>query len=274
MSVRIGVSYVRDDDSGRAYLEAVRAAGAEPIVLATPDNCRRWPDHTLAKRFFDDDYAPIQLVHDVDGLLFTGGADVSPMLYHEPMAGSEATDWSRDYVETAQFWLARHRQIPILGICRGLQFLNVVAGGSLVQHLPAADFHRDPAGHHLPRSHPVRINTDSRLGAILTGAADFDSAGTMSIGVNSYHHQGATADRLAPLLSATAVALSPETGSGDSVIEAVESADTTAGREFLLAVQWHPERLQHPVSPALGQRLSFREISERIFAAFVREART
>ena len=272
MSVRIGVSYVRDGDRGQAYLEAIRTAGAEPVALATPRNCPRWPNQERAERFFDEAYPPIQLVHEVDGLLFTGGADVSPMLYHEPMDGSKDTNWSRDYVETAQFWLARRRRIPILGICRGLQFLNVVAGGSLVQHLPSADVHRDPTGHHGPWAHPARLAANSRLGAILAGAAEVDPTGRLTISVNSYHHQGATADRLAPTLGATALALDPEHPDLPAVVEACESADTTNGQEFLLAVQWHPERLNHPVFLAPGQRLSFPEVSERLFAAFVREA--
>lgn len=273
MAVRIGVSYVRPGDAGDAYLDAIRAAGAEPTVLATPNNCQRWPDRDRAAQLLAADYAPIRDVQDVDGLLFTGGADVSPMLYQEPMAGTEASDWSRDYVETEQFWLARRRHLPILGICRGLQFLNVVTGGSLVQHLSTTDVHRDPTGQHKPRSHPVAINAKSRLARILVDAADLDETEPLTIGVNSYHHQGVTLSHLSPTFLATASSIDPNPSDSAEVIEAIESAETCEGHEFVLAIQWHPERTSDSIPPSPGQRLSFREISECIFRAFVAEAR-
>ncbi|MGH2461681.1 MAG: gamma-glutamyl-gamma-aminobutyrate hydrolase family protein [Chloroflexota bacterium] len=272
MAVRIGVTYARPGDAGDAYLDGIRAAGAEPTVLATPDNCRRWPDRDGACQLLAADFAPIRGVQDVDGILFTGGVDVSPMLYHEPMNGTENSDWSRDYVETEQFWLARRRHLPILGICRGLQFLNVITGGSLVQHL-STDVHRDPTGQHKPRSHQVAINPKSRLAKILADATDSDETEPLTIEVNSYHHQGVTTSHLSPTLLEAASSVVPGPADSANVIEAIESAETREGREFVLAIQWHPERMSDPVSRSSGQRLSFQEISERIFRAFVAEAR-
>lgn len=175
----------------------------------------------------------------LSGLLLIGGSDVNPSLYttgpvHPKTYGLYP---ERDETEIGLVRMAIARQMPILGICRGLQVLNVALGGSLVQDIPdqwpGALVH-DADDETIVR-HPIRIEPESRLIQIV---------GAATVEVNSYHHQAI--DRLAPGL--TAVAWAP-----DGVVEAVE------GREwpFVLGVQWHPELLSEREGPhaALFQAL-------------------
>jgi putative glutamine amidotransferase len=155
MTVRIGVSYV-GKRPGPYYLAAIREAGAEPVSLLDDDNLPRWPTAEQAKAIFDPRNPAVVALDDLDGLLLTGGGDVDPMLYREPMNGSELPSWPRDHLETAQYHRARVRGLPIFGICRGLQVLNVAMGGSLVQDLASADAHRDP-NWKKSRSHLARV---------------------------------------------------------------------------------------------------------------------
>jgi putative glutamine amidotransferase len=202
----------------------------------------------------------------LDGLLLTGGGDVDPMLYHEPMKGSDLPSWPRDHLETAQYHRARARGLPIFGICRGLQFLNVAMGGSLVQDLPSADAHRDNAWKE-SRSHLVHVVGGTALARILGGDA---SAEDLVVGVNSYHHQGVSVARLAPGLVASS--FSEAGGAAEDLVEGVETAGTRAGEEFVLGVQWHPERMADPAPVGHQPALSFAETSRRLFRAFVAAA--
>jgi putative glutamine amidotransferase len=269
MAVRIGVSYVGDEKRGRKYLEALRAAGAAPVVLATAESCPQWPTAEQAAALFDPANPAVSRLDELDGLLLTGGGDIDPMLYREPLDGSEEPDWARDHVETAQFHRARVRGLPILGICRGIQFLNVAMGGSLIQHLPSADGHRDPTPAHQSRSHLVRIDPESALARLV---AD-EPSGDLVVGVNSYHHQAISSKGLAPGLIGTSRSLVPGDDAGVGVLEAVESPGTRRGHEFILGVQWHPERGQDAAPLGPGQSLSFGEMSARLFQAFIEAAR-
>src|SRR5439155_11310723 len=143
MTVRIGVSYVRDDKRGRDYLESLRAAGAEPVVLATVETCPQWPSAEQALALFDPASPAVRLLDELDGLLLTGGGDIDPMLYHAVIDGSEEPHWPRDHDETAQFHRARERELPIRGRCLEVQCLDVGRGGRLVQHRRSADPRRD-----------------------------------------------------------------------------------------------------------------------------------
>ncbi len=167
------------------------------------------------------------LLDGVRGLVLTGGEDVHPSRYGaEPHPRLGETDPVRDAVELALFTGARARRVPVLGICRGLQLINVALGGTLYQDLPSERpgrvRHGDGEGAG-GGCHDVRIEPGSRLHRLL-------SAATAS--VNSQHHQGIRA--LAAPLRATALA-------EDGLIEAVEGADEAG--VWLLAVQWHPEEL-------------------------------
>lgn len=265
MPIRIGVSYIRQP-SGQNYLEALREAGAEPVVLATPETCPQWPSGEEARKLFDPAHPAMRRVEELDGLLLTGGGDIDPMLYGEEIDGSDEPNWPRDHVEMAQFRRARARGLPILGICRGIQFLNVAMGGGLIQHLPSSDAHRDRAWKE-PRSHFVQIEGDSALARVLNGEAAED----LVVGVNSYHHQALSTAKLAPGLVATGRSLLPEDEAA-GVIEAVETVGTRSGQEFILGVQWHPERKADPAPRGPAQPIEYREMSNRLFRAFVEAA--
>jgi len=155
----------------------------------------------------------------VDGLLLTGGSDVNPARYGQAKKGSGEPDDLRDELEIRLFQEALTAGIPVLGICRGLQLMNVGCGGTLVQDLPShPQSERGEPGKH-PAAHRVWIAPDSRLAAIM-GAGGYD--------VNSRHHQAI--ESLGQGLEVSAIA-------PDGVIEGIEKP----GEAFVVAVQWHPE---------------------------------
>jgi len=195
----------------RNYVQAISQAGGLPVLLPLE--------------------LPEEQLHDLtgrlDGILFSGGGDVEPALY-----GMESTpevggvDPERDRAETRMLANAVAAGLPFLGICRGLQVIDVALGGTLYTHIasqhPAAlkhDYYPDWPRDHL--AHAVQVAPGSRLAAIL---------GAASLQVNSLHHQGVRA--LAPGLQASAWA-------PDGLVEAFE----LPGHPFGLAVQWHPEWL-------------------------------
>ena len=208
------------------YLDGLRRAGADPIVLNL-DSSPDYLDHLISLS---------------DGILLTGGPDVSPLLYDEsprPLCGA-ACD-VRDKLETHLLSAADQRDIPLLGICRGLQIMNVFFSGSLYQDLPSdssSDIcHRmtPPYDRHV---HEVKITAGSLLHDVL---------GRDILGVNSYHHQGVK--RVGAGLTVSAVA-------SDGLVEALEHR----GKTFMLGVQWHPEFM--PDEPE----------QQWIFQSFVRAA--
>ena len=206
------------------YLDGIAAAGGIPVVLPLTE----------------EEQVLRQLANDVDGFLMTGGQDVSPALYGEERLDScGETLPVRDGMESRIFQLCLERDVPVLGICRGIQLMNVLLGGTLYQDLPSqrptqTEHHMSP-----PYDRPVHQVE------ICKGTPLFDLIQTERMDVNSYHHQ-AVRDK-APALQTMAV-------SEDGLIEAVCLPE----RPFVWAVQWHPE-------------LSWRtdEKSRRIFEAFV-----
>jgi putative glutamine amidotransferase len=155
---------------------------------------------------------------DLDGLLLPGGWDVDPQLYDEPPAPNLGeVDRDLDDAEIRLFEEARARALPVLGICRGQQVINVALGGKLEQHIDEHDV-RAHGRKHL--AHAIEVDQDSELGR---------AAGAAELAVNSLHHQSIS--RLAPGLRATA-------RSQDGVIEGLESEDG-----LVVAVQCHPEEL-------------------------------
>jgi putative glutamine amidotransferase len=150
----------------------------------------------------------------LDGLMLAGGNDVDPALYGaEPAPETEEPDAVRDALERSLIEQALARDLPILGICRGIQMFNAALGGSLIQHIE---------GHRAPRQrevHPVSIEPGSILESILNRGQFM---------VNSRHHQ--CVGKVAPGLAVTAK-------SPDGIVEALEFP----GKRFVLAVQWHPE---------------------------------
>ncbi|MDQ3742518.1 MAG: gamma-glutamyl-gamma-aminobutyrate hydrolase family protein [Actinomycetota bacterium] len=158
------------------------------------------------------------ILERVDGVLLSGGPDIHPCLYGEeehPKLGP--TDIGLDRFEIALTRRALERGLPLLGICRGAEVLNVARGGTLVQHL---DGHRQEEEARVP-THDVRVEEGSRLAAIL---------GTTRAAVNTYHHQAV--ETLGADVRAVAWA-------EDGVVEAIE----IAGAAFAVGVQWHAEGL-------------------------------
>lgn len=203
-----------------SYINAVIAAGGIPLLIpAVLDEARL-----------------LDVLRRVDGLLLTGGGDIDPARFsgtpHPAVYGIEP---ERDQAETSLLRAAVRDGLPFLGICRGIQLVNVALGGGLHTHiadqLPGAlkhDYFPDYPRNQI--AHDVQIEPGSRLARILGGE---------QFGVNSLHHQGIS--QAAPGLEVTA-------HSPDGLVEAVE----LPGHPFGLAVQWHPEWLQeHEAQRAL-----------------------
>ena len=192
--------------SPRDISKAVSEAGGLPVVIPVDDPER------IQK------YAGI-----IDGLILAGGQDISPHLYGEdPREGIKATSPKRDAAEVALTEAFMETGKPILGICRGLQLINAMFGGTLYQDLSENQEIFIKHVQETPTHHPihrVKVDPTSYLGAILPE----------EIKVNSLHHQ--VIRELGDGLKATAIA-------GDGVIEAVETVDT---EKNIVAVQWHPE---------------------------------
>jgi putative glutamine amidotransferase len=180
----------------QTYIRAVEAAGADAVELPPGDAA----------------------LPAVDGLLLPGGWDVDPTLYGErPDEKVGPIDRELDDSELTLFRQARERKLPVLGICRGQQVINVAMGGSLVQHLDDHDL-RALGRKHL--AHTIEVDPASELGR---------AAGEHKIRVNSLHHQAIR--ELAPGLQQTA-------RGEDGTVEGVESDDG-----LIVAVQCHPEEL-------------------------------
>ncbi|MBI1873064.1 MAG: gamma-glutamyl-gamma-aminobutyrate hydrolase family protein [Acidobacteria bacterium] len=189
------------------YVESIKKAGGSPIVL-------------------DYDADPGRVIDAIDGLVLTGGVDVDPSRYGESPHPATEIDDARDAFEFGIAERALARDLPVLAICRGMQLLNVAAGGDLVQDIPSQ--FSTPLDHTVDSSpdavaHKVRIERGSLLARIVTNPAHLETCG-----VNSRHHQSVR--RVAPGFSVSAT-------SPDGVIEGIESRDAS----FCVGVQWHPE---------------------------------
>ncbi len=223
----IGITtYGRDEENKFPlpceYVDAVRRAKGIPVLLP--------PGETAVEGLLDG----------MDGLILAGGGDLDPDCYggqqHETIY---MTDAERDSTEMQLARRAIDRGMPVFGICRGTQVINVVLGGTLFEHLP--DVVGEDIKHRLPprepTEHAVSVKPDSRLASILI-ETEFVSA--------SWHHQSIR--DVAPELDVVAHA-------ADGVIEAVEWPD----HPWLIAVQWHPE-----LTAAKD------EIQQRLFNEFVK----
>ena len=212
MALRIGLSYAPANEKPYPrYVEALRGAAARMgIEIETID---LWSNPDAAT--------------SVDGVLFTGGEDVAPERFgkgnERARCGTIRED--RDEHEFRVLGEARKRELPLLGICRGLQLLNVAYGGSLITDIATAAEHTKKAG--VDAQHGVAVTEKASLVRMLAGADRGH--------VNSSHHQAV--DRLAEPFVVTA------RSANDDLVESFEWKDG-AGKPFLLAVQWHPERMQ------------------------------
>jgi len=186
------------------YVDAVESAGGRPVLIPPSED---GVEETL---------------ETLDGVVFSGGADVDPALYGaDPHPETDVPQARRDRGELALLQAALARDMPVLAVCRGAQLLNVARGGDLVQHLPETlghDVHKQAPGVFI--EHPVEVKEGTRLASILGTHSD--------VTVTSHHHQGL--GRVGDGLVATAWA-------EDGTLEAVEDPS----RRFTLGVQWHPE---------------------------------
>ena len=196
-------SYVNDD-----YIDSVIQNGGVPYIIP----------------FNEDDNVIKEQLNNVQGLILSGGHDVDPAGYDEEPKQKLGEIWpARDHFDMRLLKLAEENGIPVLGICRGMQIINVFHGGSLYQDLSYRDGEtlKHNQGHtpDLP-THSVSLAKNSKIANIL---------GETNFKVNSFHHQ--IVRTVAPDLNG--VGTSP-----DGVVEAIESEDKN-----VIAVQWHPEML-------------------------------
>lgn len=230
----IGVSCGRREDQSQAfinvaYLEAVAAAGGIPVVLPPLEPGPSEPAQVAAA-----------MLARVDGVLLSGGDDVDPQRFgQEPDPRLGWVDPDRDGLELALAQEALRLRRPLLAICRGIQVLNVAAGGDLHQDLGSVarlqHSQRAPRWH---ASHRVTVRPGSLLARLL-------HAGKGDVPVNSFHHQAVR--QVAPGFRAVAEA-------SDGVVEAIE---LDGEGHFCLGVQWHPEHMvgRWPVQRGLFQGL-------------------
>lgn len=191
------------------YMEGIRAAGGLPIILPLKA----------------EEQETEQICDMCDGFLFTGGHDVDPALY-----GAEKSDkcglpnHDRDVLEKRVFDYALAKDKPVFGICRGIQLINALCGGTLYQDLPSEFVGTKKVEHHMTPPYDVPCHEVT----ILENTPLWELLHKSTIAVNSYHHQ-AVKD-LAPTLKPMAI-------SEDGLVEAVYMP----GKKFIQALQWHPE---------------------------------
>ncbi len=202
------------------YVDSLRRAGAVPVLIPPqPENAA-------------------EVLDDVDGLLLAGGEDCDPAAYGEQAHPSvEPMDPRRQANDLSLARIARERGIPTLGICLGVQVMNVAAGGTLIQHIESdIDHASDPEDRH---RHEVAIDGGTRLAAIV---------GERELGVNSSHHQA---------IKDVGAGLRVTAHAPDGIIEGIEDPR----HPFYVGVQWHPEDMGGEAS------------ASAIFGAFVEAAR-
>ncbi len=221
MTPLIGITsnYLPEDDGkfgtiqvGESYVQAVIHAGGIPLVIPVG----------LAAEDLQS------LMERLDGVIFTGGSDIDPVRFNGiPHPRVYGIDERRDGLEIQMVQMAAETGKPFLGICRGIQVINVALGGGLFTDIADQmsgalkhDYYPDVPRNHL--AHAITVEADSSLAQILGGS---------SFEVNSLHHQG---------LDQAATGLRVVAKSPDQLIEAVE----LPGHPFGLGVQWHPEWLQ------------------------------
>jgi gamma-glutamyl-gamma-aminobutyrate hydrolase PuuD len=184
------------------YVQAVERAGGRPVLVPPSED------------------GVAETVEALDGIVFSGGADVDPARYGaDAHPETDTPQAQRDAAELALLTAALEQDVPVLAICRGFQLLNVARGGDLVQHLPdevGTDEHKEVPGTF--SEHPVEVKDGTRLASLIGARSD----------VTSHHHQAV--GRIGDGLVATAWA-------GDGTLEGLEDPS----RRFAVGVQWHPE---------------------------------
>jgi putative glutamine amidotransferase len=215
-----------------SYLSPLERVGLTPVLIT--------PAHSAA--------AIEQLVGLCQGLVLTGGADIDPSRYgHEPIPELGEVNPPRDAAELRALGCAVTRDIPVLGICRGHQLLNVYFGGTLCQDIGVE---MEEAISHLQTT-PWEAHHHSAV--VEAGTRLASAVGRQRLEINSFHHQAIR--RLAPNLEVSARA-------DDGLIEAVESRD----HRWVVGVQWHPERYEASADDGDPNLLLFRAFAEAVSA--------
>lgn len=214
----IGITCITTDLAigiGTSYINAIEHAGGTPVLLplVRDNNCI-------------EDFISL-----IDGLLLSGGVDVDPLFYgEEPVPAMGKIDVDKDYVEMALISTALKLDLPILGICRGIQVLNVAAGGTLYQDIYAnpgkiLKHRQDAPGSYA--THTLDVYESSKLMTIIKQT---------KIRTNSFHHQAVK--EVAPGFITSAIAR-------DNIIEGIESTS----HRFVIGVQFHPELMWQNTPP-------------------------
>jgi putative glutamine amidotransferase len=223
--MKIGLTKTRNPEKHQFYLDWLKANGEIEILTLSVANDN------------------LNEVNNCDALVLSGGIDIHPKFYNGttdyPGAPKEFNE-KRDAFEIAAFHSAEKNNIPILGICRGMQLINVIHKGTLIQSLGVIDLSRIHKGSP-DKSHEVNIEPGTML---------YDIVGNKQTEINSAHHQAI--DKLGDGLVINA-------RSGEGIVEGIERADRF-NKPFLLAIQWHPERMfrfqleNAPASKAIRDR--------------------
>lgn len=209
----IGILSTYSENTQNDYIKAIEHSGGAPLILSK----------------IKDISTLDSIIAQLDGIIFTGGADINPHCYNQnnPQYGLGEVDPERDACEISLAKkILKETQIPVLGICRGMQLLNVVAGGTLYQNIESEvensinHWLKDNYPRHYP-SHEVTVEKNSILYSIFKNDKIF---------VNSFHHQGVKMLGLGFIASMYAA---------DGMVEAIEMP----GDRFVVGVQWHPEMM-------------------------------
>jgi putative glutamine amidotransferase len=212
---RIGITHksgtllkTQETNHGR-YRVRVEEAGGLPVDIMPPANAS----------------ADLIQEESIQGLIFTGGGDLNPVLYGEQNRASHYIDDERDRFEIELMRRALGLGLPLFAICRGFQILNVVCGGMLLQDIPTPQYRQHAAKDGVSAVHAIELTDGSRLHSLLAKS---------SIAVNSRHHQAVIRKTLGCTLIATAFS------TGEDIVEGVEKP----GKAWVVGVQWHPERVE------------------------------
>ena len=220
-----------------SYFRAVRAAGAIPLTCGNVIDL----DEPLAEPYMND-YAD-ELAARSDGMIITGGWDVDPHLYTDNVSEQSRYDARMDVLDALLLDAFYKAKKPVFGICRGIQFINVHFGGTLIQDIETEKgipnlVHniraREPVPENFFHAHEVEFTEGSELQRIFA-----DCGSPVSAGVNSYHHQALL--EIAAGFTVTCV-------SADGIVEGIESTERLDPSDplsppLIFAVQWHPERM-------------------------------
>lgn len=218
----IGISADYNSETGKhclgeGYVASVRQAGGSVIILPPGNN------EALIQEY-------LEICH---GIIFSGGGDIDPVFWNEsPSCHLGEINPRRDSFELALARRAMERDLPVLGICRGCQLLNVAAGGTLIQHLVSGFCHDQKAPRHYP-VHAIVIEPETILGRII---------GQREIRVNSFHHQAVGLLGQDFIVTARAA---------DGTVEGIESRT----HRFTIGLQWHPETMNDPITQRIFYRL-------------------